>query len=167
MFHAAYDRFDLRPSLRQSLCRTEPRRWAMRCVMLITGAMVLVAAVGQSARGADDSDETKIRGTWQLVSKTHKGVETKIDAKGDAPPDDQQMVLTFEEQSLKVNFGPKRGAGRKDGHLFSRSQANAQAVRLHDSRRQRLHRCSRNLQDRAGSAVHSSPRGLRPASARL
>jgi uncharacterized protein (TIGR03067 family) len=79
--------------------------------MLITGAMVLVAAVGQAARGADDSDETKIRGTWQLASKTQKGIETKIDAKGD----DQQMVFTFEEQSLKVNFGPKGALVEKTG----------------------------------------------------
>jgi uncharacterized protein (TIGR03067 family) len=79
----------------------------MRRVTLITGALVLVAAVGQTARGADDGDDAKIRGAWQLVSKTKKGVETKINAKGDNASDDLPMSLTFEEQSFKVNVGSK------------------------------------------------------------
>ena len=76
----------------------------MRCVMLLASATLFFSTLGQAAgSGADDSDETKIRGAWQLVSTTKKGVETKIDAKGD----DQQMVFTFEEQSWKAKVGPK------------------------------------------------------------
>ena len=71
----------------------------MRCMMILAAAILFVATFGQAASGADDSDETKIRGTWQLVSKTHKGVETKIDAQGD----DQQVVFTCEEFSGERN----------------------------------------------------------------
>jgi uncharacterized protein (TIGR03067 family) len=79
--------------------------------MLFSGAMVLVVAFGQAARGADDSDETKIRGTWQLVSKTQKGFETKIDAIADGQP----VVFTFEAQGWKVKVGPNGALVDKSG----------------------------------------------------
>jgi len=78
--------------------------------MLLIGAIVLVAPVGQPARGADDSDQYKIHGTWQLVTTIQKGVETKIDAS-----DDQPLVFTFEEQSFKVKCGPKESPVEKTG----------------------------------------------------
>ena len=41
------------------------------------------------------------------MSKTQKGVETKIEAKGDDESDDQSLVVTFEEQAWKAKLGPK------------------------------------------------------------
>ena len=102
----------------------------MRCVMLITGAMVLVAAVGQAARGADESDEAKIRGTWQLVIQDAKGSRDE-----DRRPKRRPTAGLHVRGAIVEGQGrAERSAGRKDGHLFSRSQANAQAARPHDSK---------------------------------
>ena len=79
----------------------------MRCMMILAAAILFVATFGQAASGADDSDETKIRGTWQLVSTTQKGIVTKIEAKGSDPADDLPLGVTFEEQSWKAKVGPK------------------------------------------------------------
>jgi uncharacterized protein (TIGR03067 family) len=81
----------------------------MRCLMFLASAALFAATFGQVAAGSspDDSDETKIRGTWQLVSSTKKGVETKVEAKGSEPSDDQPLSVTYEEQSWKAKVGPK------------------------------------------------------------
>ena len=77
--------------------------------MLLIGAAIFCGTFGQTgaAQDADDSDEIKIHGTWQLVSTTKKGVETKIETKGDDASDDQPLSVTFEEQSWKAKLGPK------------------------------------------------------------
>jgi uncharacterized protein (TIGR03067 family) len=73
--------------------------------MSIAVAMFLIAAGGQAASAGADSQEASICGAWQLESKTQKGVETKIDAKGDDASNTQTIVLTFEEQSWKAKVG--------------------------------------------------------------
>jgi len=81
----------------------------MQCVKLLAGAVLLAIAFCQTAACAaeDETDETKIRGDWQLVSTTKKGVETKAEVKGSDPSDNQPLSVTFEEQGWKAKIGPK------------------------------------------------------------
>ena len=78
-----------------------------RAIILASAALILGTLVGTPARAADESDEVKIRGAWQLVSSTKKGVETKVESKGTDIADDQPLAVTFEEQSWKAKLGPK------------------------------------------------------------
>ena len=121
----------------------------------------------RAARGSyDDSDETKIRGTWQLVSKTHKGVETKIDAKGDDTSDDQQMIFTFEEQSWKVKVGRKGVLVEKTGTYSLDPKQTPKLLDLTIQGDTAVTDVHAVYETEQGSAVLSCPRG-RPASARL
>lgn len=81
----------------------------MRCEKWLAVLALLVLAIGQQTIHAADeeNDESKIRGTWQIVSTTKKGVETKVENKGDESSDTQPLSVTFEEQSWKAKIGPK------------------------------------------------------------
>jgi uncharacterized protein (TIGR03067 family) len=82
---------------------------------LLIAAVVLLASVRLAAlNAADATDEENIRGTWLLVSKTQKNVETKTDPAADDPP----LEVTFEEQTWRTMIGPKGAQVELRGTYF-------------------------------------------------
>jgi uncharacterized protein (TIGR03067 family) len=75
----------------------------MRCLLPLILVLSTVSWQKSFAAEPDATDQARIQASWEMVSKTQKGVETKYDASSE----EGSVDVTFEDRNWRAKLGNK------------------------------------------------------------